>query len=168
MTCLTLWLIIFFYPSISSGTFENKQDRFKRSEEKRNKLDCSDVDLSVSSGTFKNELDHLEASKEKINKLDRSNIDPLISTESFKNKLGRFKRSEEKENKLDSYKRSEEKENKLERSNVDPPIWINFVEQVLIEDPTVNKCFVSLNIVSRKDSSQILNLAAFLNTKLTR
>jgi hypothetical protein len=124
MTFLTLWLIILVYPSISSGTFQSKLDRLKWSEEKRNKL-------------------------------ERSEMDPSISTGSFENKLGRFKRSEEKGNKLN-------------RSNIDPSIWINFVEQVLIEDPTVNKCFVSLNIISRKDSSQVLNLAAFLNTKLTR
>jgi hypothetical protein len=110
---------------------------------------------SISCGTFQNKLDRFEEFNKKINKLERSEIDPSISTGSFENKLGRFKRSEEKGN-------------KLERSDIDPTLWINFVEQVLIEDPTVNKCFVSLNIISRKDSSQILNLAAFFNSKLTR
>jgi hypothetical protein len=110
---------------------------------------------SISCGTFQNKLDRFEEFNKKRNKLDRSEIDSSISSGTLMKKLGRFKRSEEKGNKLDT-------------SNVDPPIWINFVEQVLIEDPTVNKCFVSLNIISRKDSSQVLNLAAFLNTKLTR
>jgi hypothetical protein len=110
---------------------------------------------SISCGTFQNKLDRFEEFNKKKNKLERSEIDNSISTGSFKNKQGRFKRSEEKGNKLD-------------RSNIDPPIWINFVEQVILEDLTVNKCFVSLNIISRKDLMQILNLAAFLNTKLTR
>ena len=110
---------------------------------------------SISTGAFQNKLDRFEEFKGKRNKLERSEIDPSISTGSFENKLGRSKRSEEKGN-------------KLERSNVIPSIWINFVEQVLIEDPTVNKCFVSLNIISRNDLSQILNLVAFLNAKLTR
>ena len=124
MTFIKLLLFILVCSSISSGTFQNKQDRF-------------------------------EEFNKKINKLERSEIDPSISTGSFDNKLDRLKWSEEKRNKLDS-------------SNVDPSVWINFAEQVLVEDPTVNKCFFSMNIISRKDSSQVLNLAAFLNTKLTR
>ncbi len=150
MTFIKLLLFILVCSSISSGTFQNKLDHFKEFKEKRNKLERSEIDPSVSYGTFKNKLGRFKRSEEKDNKLDH------------------YKRSKEKGNKLDHYKRSEERGNKLDRSNVHPPIWINFVEQVLIEDPTINKCFVSLNIISRKDSSQILNLAAFLKTKLAR
>jgi hypothetical protein len=110
---------------------------------------------SISCGTFQDKPVRFEEFKEKRNKLESSEIDRSVSSETFQNKLDRFKEFKEKRN-------------KLERSDIDPSLWINFVEQVLVEDPTVNKCFVSLNIISRKDSSQILNLAAFLNTKLTR
>ena len=69
---------------------------------------------------------------------------------SFQNKIGRSD--------------SEEITNSLDSQN----IWVDFVGQVIVSDPTVNKCLVSLKIVSRNYSSQIINLAAFLNREMTR